>query len=122
MDMAERERLICPAAALPDGGTGVRFEIDWHGDKAPAFAVRFAGRVHAYLNRCAHVPIELDWMEGQFYDLTGHYLICSTHGATYLPDTGRCIGGPCRGATLTKLPVTERGDGVYLIEDTPSYG
>ncbi len=122
MDMAERERLICAAAALPDGGTGVRFDLDWRGERAAAFAIRFSGRVHAYLNRCAHVPIELDWMEGQFYDFSGLYLICSTHGAMYLPETGRCVGGPCRGATLTKLAVAERGDGIYLIEDTPSHG
>lgn len=120
--MAARERLICAPEALPDGGAGVRFDLDWRGERAPAFAIRHAGRVHAYLNRCAHVPIELDWMEGQFFDLTGHYLICSTHGATYLPDTGHCIRGPCRGDRLTKLAIAERGDGIYLIEDTPSHG
>ena len=120
--MAETKRLICPSQDLPERGTGVRFSVKTAQGPIPAFVVRYRGKVQGYLNRCAHVPIELDWMEGQFYDLTGHYLICSTHGATYLPDTGRCIGGPCRGAILTKLPVTERGDGVYLIEDTPSYG
>ena len=26
------------------------------------------GVVRAYLNRCAHVPVELDWVEGEFFD------------------------------------------------------
>ena len=33
---------------------------------ARAFALRFDGRVVAYLNRCAHVPTEMDWQPGQF--------------------------------------------------------
>ncbi|MEK7835162.1 MAG: Rieske (2Fe-2S) protein, partial [Pseudomonadota bacterium] len=76
--MAEAQRLICASAALTDGGKGVRFTLERHGATAAAFVVRYAGRVHAYLNRCAHVPIELDWLEGEFFDKFGLDLICST--------------------------------------------
>src|SRR6267142_2609012 len=31
----------------------VRFEVEYFGERAPAFAVRYRGTVHAYLNRCA---------------------------------------------------------------------
>ena len=112
--MVEAERLICPADALGEGGNGVKFDVDAPGGKAPAFVVRYDGQVHAYLNRCAHVPVELDWSEGQFFDYSGLYLICATHGALYAPETGACLGGPCKGGRLQKLSVVERDGAVYL--------
>jgi nitrite reductase/ring-hydroxylating ferredoxin subunit len=113
--MAEAERLICPSEALADSGPGVRFEVEYFGDAAPAFAVRHAGTVHAYLNRCAHVAMELDWQEGVFFDLAGRDLLCSTHGAIYEARSGRCLGGPCNGSSLVKLKVQERAGGVYFM-------
>jgi len=114
--MAVSERLICAAQDLVDGGAGVRFEVRLYGRSEPAFAVRFAGQVRAYLNRCAHVPTELDWVEGQFFDGDRRWLICATHGALYDPLDGHCIGGPCRGSGLRPLSVSERDGMVYLQE------
>ena len=54
-------RLICASGDLAEGGDGVRFELEWEGATAPAFAIRHGRRVHAYLNRCAHIAMELDW-------------------------------------------------------------
>jgi nitrite reductase/ring-hydroxylating ferredoxin subunit len=115
--MAARERLICASGELADGGRGVRFEVARPGGPAPAFAIRFHGTVHAYLNRCAHVPTELDWNPGEFFDSAGLYLICATHGALYAPETGRCLGGRCDGRHLEPLPVREHAGNIYLIED-----
>ena len=112
--MVEREGLICPAMALADSGRGVRFEVEYFGTRAPAFAIRYAGRVHAYLNRCGHIPMELDWQEGQFFDFEGRDLLCSTHGATYDARSGRCTGGPCNRTPLVKLKVEERAGMVYF--------
>jgi nitrite reductase/ring-hydroxylating ferredoxin subunit len=112
--VAGTQRLICASAALADGGKGVRFSCARNGRALPAFVVRFRGRMHAYVNQCAHVGVELDWAEGEFFDPSGVYLICATHGATYEPDTGYCVGGPCAGASLVALPVTERDGNVYL--------
>jgi nitrite reductase/ring-hydroxylating ferredoxin subunit len=113
--MAEPARLICASSDLADSGKGVRFEVEYFGEQAPAFAVRFEGRVHAYLNRCAHVALELDWREGEFFDPDGRDLICSTHGATYAPHSGKCIGGPCGSRPLVKLRVEERDGSVYYL-------
>jgi nitrite reductase/ring-hydroxylating ferredoxin subunit len=77
-----------------------------------AFAIRYRGGVHAYLNRCTHVAMELDWQPNRFFDDTGQWLLCGTHGAAYRPDTGACAGGPCRGA-LVRIEVTERGGVVH---------
>jgi nitrite reductase/ring-hydroxylating ferredoxin subunit len=113
--MVERERIVCPSQALADSDRGVRFEVEYFGASTPAFVVRYAGAVHAYLNRCAHVAMELDWQEGVFFDLAGRDLLCSTHGATYDTRSGRCVGGPCNGASLVKLRVEERDGMVYFM-------
>ena len=113
--MADAARLICPSQALADSGSGVRFEVEYFGQPAPAFAVRYGGRVHAYLNKCGHIPMELDWQEGVFFDYAGRDLLCSTHGATYDTQTGRCLGGPCNRTPLVKLRVEERDGNVYFV-------
>lgn len=113
--MAETTRLICASDALAERGRGVRFEMPIAGgNMANAFAVRYGGKVYAYLNRCAHVGIELDWNAGEFFDESGLYLICTTHGALYRPDSGECVDGPCRGRGLQQLDVEEREGSVYL--------
>ena len=115
--MVERERLIAASEQIVERGKGFRFSVDTpDGGWAPAFAIRYGGAVFAYLNRCAHISVELDWAEGDFFDASGLYLICATHGATYLPDSGKCVAGPCKGGRLVALPTTEHGGNVYLIE------
>jgi len=116
--MAERERLICATGDVPEQGKGVRFELDRHGQTRPAFVVRFEGQPRAFLNQCGHVPVELDWQEGEFFDDSRLYLICSTHGALYHPADGQCVGGRCAGRGLIPLPVVERDGHVYLLLET----
>lgn len=108
---------ICEAAELVDGGKGVRFPVTASGEDAVAFVVRYGGRPHAYLNRCAHVPMELDWNPGEFFESGGRYLMCATHGALYEPDTGRCAGGPCRNGRLKPVRVTEREGKIFWEPD-----
>ena len=112
--MAGSERLICGSEALLNSGRAVRFEVQYFGDNAPAFVVRVEGRVHGYLNRCGHVPMELDWREGEVFDSNGRDLICSTHGATYSAASGKCLGGPCGSAPLVSLRLEEREGKVYF--------
>ncbi len=107
------ERLICASDALVDGGNAVRFTVMHRGEEAPAFVLRFRHGVHAYLNRCSHRGVSLDWDPGRFFDRSGRYLICAVHGAHYEPDTGVCVGGPCSGG-LVKLSVVEKDNAIYL--------
>lgn len=113
--MADDARLICNSGALQDAGRGVRFEVEYFGENAPAFVVRDRGRVVGYLNRCSHVASELDWQEGLFFDADGRDLLCSTHGAVFAASSGQCLGGPCGGKPLTRLRVEERDGGVYYL-------
>jgi nitrite reductase/ring-hydroxylating ferredoxin subunit len=119
--MAAQERLIplCSSADLLDGARGVRFDVLYRSERAPAFVVRHAGRPAAYLNRCAHVAMELDWQPGDFFEPDGELLICATHGALYDPATGACRGGACAGhGGLRALRTIERDGTVYWVPDT----
>jgi nitrite reductase/ring-hydroxylating ferredoxin subunit len=108
--------VVCASATLADGGDGVRFEVKERGATVPAFAIRYEGRVYAYVNRCAHVGVELDWQAGRFFDADGIVLLCSTHGALYDPASGACLGGPCRGGGLAPIAVEEI-DGAVVLKD-----
>ncbi|MSQ72991.1 MAG: Rieske (2Fe-2S) protein [Betaproteobacteria bacterium] len=112
--MADGERLVCQSTELMDSGPGVRFEVSAHGKVHAAFAVRFGGHVYAYLNRCGHRPMELDWHRGCFFDDEGLVLVCSTHGAVYLPGSGQCMGGPCIGRGLESISVVELNGTIWL--------
>jgi nitrite reductase/ring-hydroxylating ferredoxin subunit len=107
------EQPICASADLDERGKAVLFDVLLWGQPARAFALRFDGKVVAYMNRCAHVPTELDWQPGEFLDLDKRWIICSIHGATYEPSDGHCIAGPCRGDRLMALDVVERDGQVY---------
>ena len=116
-EQAVAELFICDADALLDGGRGRRFAVTAFGDAATGFVVRFNGKVYGYLNRCAHVPIELDWAEGEFFESSGLYLMCATHGAVYVPETGQCAGGPCKGGRLRPIGVREENNKIYWQSD-----
>ena len=123
MAACEGRRVICHSSELLNSGRGVRFQVRRHGEIAPAFAIRFDDKVHAYLNRCAHRALELDWEAGEFFDAFREHLICASHGARFEPASGACVGGPCHGAGLVKLTVTEEdgrlcletGDDIHLV-------
>lgn len=110
LNMAEQGIPLCNAADLQNGGLAVPFDVIYQGQTCRAFAIRFEDKCHAYLNRCAHVAMEMDYQPDRFFDSTGRWLMCATHGATYRPDTGECAGGPCRGG-LVKIDLAEH-DGV----------
>lgn len=98
---------IAAATALRDGD-GVRFRLTLDGLATEAFAVRWNGRVYAYTNACRHQSLPLDFGDAHFFDEAFDALVCCHHGARFAPDTGRCVAGPCVGASLTALAVEER--------------
>jgi nitrite reductase/ring-hydroxylating ferredoxin subunit len=108
---------ICDSESLDEGGKGIRFPVTVGGDDLTAFVVRYGQEPRAYLNRCAHLPMELDWTEGEFFESSGLYLMCATHGALYEPDTGHCAGGPCRGGRLHAINVIERDKKIFWEPD-----
>lgn len=103
---------LCNSRELLDGGLAVPFDINFAGQTCRAFAIRFNGLPHAYLNRCTHVAMELDWQPNRIFDDSGQWLLCASHGAAYQPDTGLCAGGPCHSG-LVKITLSENGGVVY---------
>lgn len=105
--------LLCPSDELAERGKAHSFDVLQYRQPARAFALRFDGQVVAYLNRCAHVPTEMDWQEGEFLDGDKQFIVCSIHGAVYDPLTGRCVTGMCGRTGLTKIDIEEKAGQVY---------
>jgi len=103
---------LCNSGDLLEAGQAVPFDVVYAGQTCRAFAVRFKGSVRAYLNRCTHVAMELDWQPNRVFDATGQWLLCASHGAAYAPDTGQCVGGPCQGG-LVKIHLVDNDGVVY---------
>jgi nitrite reductase/ring-hydroxylating ferredoxin subunit len=110
---APAPQLLCAAAALEERGKALLFDVLHFREPVTAFALRFDGEVVAYLNRCAHVPAQMDWQPGEFLDSGREFILCSIHGAAYEPRSGRCLGGPCGRGRLTPLQIEERDGQVY---------
>lgn len=82
-----------------------KFFLRIDGNEEECFLVNHEGRLFAYINRCNHVPMGLDWVDNQFFTEDRRYLQCATHGACYLPDTGECVSGPPCGKFLIRVPL-----------------
>lgn len=115
--MTDMPEVTFDSQLLVEKGDGLRFAIPELGPHATGFAVRFEGHVYAYVNRCAHVPVELDWEHGKFFNMTREWLICATHGAMYAPHSGYCVMGPCKGKQLKGIPVSEQNGLVRIHLD-----
>lgn len=100
-------KIVCRSTQLIERGAGIRFDLPELGERTSGFVVRYHGAPHAFVNRCAHVPVELDWNHGDFFDVTKNFIICATHGAHYDAQTGYCVMGPCKGKSLQKIAVSE---------------
>lgn len=104
---------LCASEALAERGQAVVWDVMQWGRPVRAFALRYEGQVVAYLNRCVHVPTEMDWQAGEFLDMDRRWIVCSIHGAHYEPTTGRCAAGPCGRGRLTHLDTEERDGQVW---------
>jgi nitrite reductase/ring-hydroxylating ferredoxin subunit len=105
--------LVCSSEALTERGRAVDFDaMLWH-QPVRGFALRVDGQVRAFVNRCAHVPTELDWQPGEFWNADRTRIICSIHGAEYDAHNGHCRGGPCGRGRLLPIEVQEIDGQVY---------
>ncbi len=88
-------------------GESMKFLMPVRGADEECFVINFRGRFHAYVNRCRHVPMAMDWVDNQFFAERGRYLMCQTHNAYYEPASGECIAGPPEtcGKALYRVPL-----------------
>jgi len=111
-------KLVFSSASLVNEGLGVRFKMPMYGEFASGFLIRYENKVFAYVNQCAHIPVELDWKEGEFFTAEKDFLICATHGAQYQPNTGLCVIGPCKGRSLKSMDVLEENGRIVVDLDS----
>jgi nitrite reductase/ring-hydroxylating ferredoxin subunit len=97
---------ICQAAALA-AGESMKFMLPVRGADEECFVINFHGDYHAFVNRCRHVPMAMDWVDNQFFAEQGRYLMCQTHNAYFEPASGECIAGPpsACGKFLYRVPL-----------------
>ena len=77
------------------------------------FIIHRQGDFFAYLNRCPHTGISLNWQPHQFFDITQEYIQCATHDALFEVDSGFCVRGPCAGAYLQAIPLLVKNGTLY---------
>ena len=106
---------IAPLPLRLGEGQSVSFEVRLDGVEEAAFAVKWKGALHAYVNRCRHQSLPLDFGDGRFFDEACDALVCCHHGARYRPDDGTCVEGPCVGARLTPLRLEERDGALWCV-------
>ena len=85
-------------------------------DQLNLLAVRRDGQVHAYINRCPHRGIALEWRPDDFLDDSRSLIRCATHGALFLIESGECVAGPCSGQSLKALSCREDADGIWITD------
>jgi nitrite reductase/ring-hydroxylating ferredoxin subunit len=93
---------LCRLVDVPDGGA--RVVNAGHADK-PVVVVRRGECVWAYVNRCPHFSVPLDFEPGEISCYRAQVLMCAHHSALFRFEDGHCIEGPCAGAALDPLKV-----------------
>lgn len=102
---------LLPLDALANGDSK-EFEING----LKLFLTKKAGEIYAYKNRCPHQGISLNWQADVFLDFDKQLIQCATHGARFIIETGKCVAGPCLGATLDKIPVVVKDSAIYISD------
>ena len=106
---------LFPLADLAPGETRLVATAD--AGTPDIFVVRHGGGAVAYLNDCPHWHAPLDVVPGRFLDRGREFILCANHGARFDIGSGACVWGPCRGQSLTRVPVTVAEDTVCLAAE-----
>lgn len=107
-------RRICKSEALAEGQC-LEFELEGEGAEA-CFLLRYHGRVYAYINRCPHARLPLNWRPDTFFNPEGDLLECVNHGALFRIEDGSCVYGPCTEQALEPIAVVQEEG--WLTVDT----
>jgi nitrite reductase/ring-hydroxylating ferredoxin subunit len=106
--------VVARAEEIPPGQSR-KFMLPIGGADEECFVINFRGGFHAYVNRCRHIPIAMDWVDNHFFAEGGRYLMCQTHGALYEPASGECLAGPAGacGKFLFRVPLEVEQGVIY---------
>jgi nitrite reductase/ring-hydroxylating ferredoxin subunit len=94
--------------------SGRSYVIARDGKDVPIMIVRVGETVHAFVNSCPHLGVNLDWQPDHFMDFERRYILCGMHGALFRIGDGLCIEGPCRGRKLEAVAIDVQDGAVTL--------
>lgn len=106
---------VCSGSALADGQHR-KLKLLFEGREEECLVLRFEGRIYAYINRCVHMPRQLDCELDRVFDATGRYLRCSMHGIVYTPQTGASVSTMCEGDKLRAVEAYEENGEVGIAD------
>ena len=115
MTLADEQWLDVGDSNLADGCTLPFSFRDPCGLMTDGFVLMWEGALVAFVNRCPHQPLTLDYGDGEFLDEENRLLLCRNHGALFEPATGKCVDGPCLGAHLERLEVKSDESGRLIV-------
>jgi nitrite reductase/ring-hydroxylating ferredoxin subunit len=116
-------RVLCRLDDIPDGGSAGFSMAATDGDEPlELMAIRRGNSVFCYVNSCPHWGSPLDLVPGRFLARDGRHILCTTHGALFRIDDGRCIKGPCLGAALRPVPCRVEDGRVLAAVPAPQVG
>ncbi|MBI2871209.1 MAG: Rieske (2Fe-2S) protein [Candidatus Omnitrophica bacterium] len=111
----EELEFICKADEVKERAS-VKFAFRQGELEIEGFLIRMDGKFYAYVNECAHLPMSMDWGDNDFFTQDGGRLMCKTHGAVYVPETGLCVDGPCPGRSLVPIPIEVKDGSIWRIK------
>ncbi len=102
---------LCAIRDLPEGGAR-ECTFGPVGNAFRILLLRRGGDVWGYVNRCPHFSLPLNYEPGVFWTYDAEIVMCAHHSAMFRFEDGLCVDGPCKGHSLTPLPV--RAEGGYV--------
>ncbi|MFK3973303.1 Rieske (2Fe-2S) protein [Pseudomonas sp. NPDC087358] len=105
--------VLCELDEIIDGGA---MELLDHPYPVPEalVIVRRGQKAWAYINRCPHFSVPLNYQPQIFCTYRSAILMCAHHSAMFRFEDGLCVDGPCKGARLQSVPVRVERDLVLL--------
>lgn len=107
--------ILVPAVDELGEGETRKFAFEREGERGEGFVIRYRGQLYAYANRCPHWSVDLDMGEGRLFSVLSQRIFCSNHGALFVPDTGYCEAGPCRGLRLERFAHVVEGTALRVL-------
>jgi nitrite reductase/ring-hydroxylating ferredoxin subunit len=99
-------------------GTARGFDPERSGQDT-VFLLRRPAGIRAYLNRCPHQGVALEYRKDRFLSADGERVICFARGAHFDADSGVCIQGPCLGQSLEPVRCQVENGRIWLDPRRP---
>lgn len=113
------DALLCALSTVPDGGAHVVEAVHFNGVD-DVVVLRRGEQAWAYVNRCPHFSVCLDYEPGEVLTYDGTVVMCAHHSALFRFEDGHCIEGPCTGAALTPVAIWVEGGEVRCASGMPA--